>query len=337
MYKIKPVSYVLMLNLIIIFNSFTQIFQEQIIQELEIDIQKKVKTKIDSIQKEKQKLTEEIKNFKKKGIRVTTNYNLALYASPSEISEIICRITPGSYFILKDFSDNWFRKINYNDKIGYVIGVFIAKNDTLDTLLNKISKLKFLERNEVELKNKIYIEEIQNYIKKLEGSKGWIRVLKANIRSYPSISAKVIRQLTQGDVVYLLDKKKNWYHILTKSENYYEPVYIEDLKDIYDEGWIHQNLISFKAIRKLTEDEIRRRKFVQSNMNIPKKFKDAILRGAIMLGMTKEMVVASWGYPNDINRTVGSWGVNEQWIYGTDIRFTKYLYFENGILVSWQD
>jgi hypothetical protein len=48
--------------------------------------------------------------------------------------------------------------------------------------------------------------------------------------------------------------------------------------------------------------------------------------------MTDDMARKSWGAPSDINRTVGSWGVHEQWIYGD-----TYLYFENGILKSWQD
>jgi hypothetical protein len=57
-----------------------------------------------------------------------------------------------------------------------------------------------------------------------------------------------------------------------------------------------------------------------------------IIEGKIWMGMTKEMTRESRGDPEDINRTVGSWGVHEQWLYnGT------YLYFENGKLTSWQD
>jgi len=51
----------------------------------------------------------------------------------------------------------------------------------------------------------------------------------------------------------------------------------------------------------------------------------------IWLGMTSEQARLSWGRPTRINRTVGPWGVHEQWVYGTD-----YLYFEDGILTSWQ-
>lgn len=59
--------------------------------------------------------------------------------------------------------------------------------------------------------------------------------------------------------------------------------------------------------------------------------------GKIDIGMTTEEVEASWGYPNDINKS--SWG-HEQWVYGfCDRHFCKhtYLYFENNKLTSWQD
>lgn len=48
--------------------------------------------------------------------------------------------------------------------------------------------------------------------------------------------------------------------------------------------------------------------------------------------MTEEMATISLGMPNDVNRTVGSWGVHEQWVYDN-----IYLYFENGKLSSYQN
>lgn len=63
--------------------------------------------------------------------------------------------------------------------------------------------------------------------------------------------------------------------------------------------------------------------------------------GTVSRGMTMNQVVAEWGNPYRINRSVGSWGVNEQWVYvsrrysGNHPRF--YLYFKNGELTSWQD
>ncbi len=53
------------------------------------------------------------------------------------------------------------------------------------------------------------------------------------------------------------------------------------------------------------------------------------------LGMTTEQIRASWGSPEDINRTVGSWGVHEQWVYHSP--YGPYVYIEDGVVTSWQD
>lgn len=56
-----------------------------------------------------------------------------------------------------------------------------------------------------------------------------------------------------------------------------------------------------------------------------------IREGKIILKMTTDQVLLSWGKPEKINESVGVWGKNEQWVYGD-----SYLYFENGILTSYQ-
>lgn len=51
----------------------------------------------------------------------------------------------------------------------------------------------------------------------------------------------------------------------------------------------------------------------------------------VTIGMSKDDVLASsWGRPNSINRTTGTWGVHEQWCYGGH----NYLFFENGVLTT---
>lgn len=64
-----------------------------------------------------------------------------------------------------------------------------------------------------------------------------------------------------------------------------------------------------------------------------KQTADLILAGKVRIGMTREMCREAWGSPDDINRSSGSWGVHEQWVYGLG----SYLYFENGILSSIQN
>lgn len=65
------------------------------------------------------------------------------------------------------------------------------------------------------------------------------------------------------------------------------------------------------------------RKYGRTNGNL-------IIQGKVKLGFTKEMCREAWGSPSDINKSSGSWGVHEQWVYGLG----SYLYFENGRLTA---
>lgn len=67
------------------------------------------------------------------------------------------------------------------------------------------------------------------------------------------------------------------------------------------------------------------KRFGSSNANM-------ILEGKVKIGMTKAMCEESWGSPDDINKSIGSWGIYEQWVYGN-----SYLYFEDGKLTSIQN
>ena len=58
-----------------------------------------------------------------------------------------------------------------------------------------------------------------------------------------------------------------------------------------------------------------------------------ILDNKVQIGFTKQMCIEAWGEPYDINRTITSWGVHEQWVYGIG----SYLYFEDNILTAIQD
>jgi len=57
-----------------------------------------------------------------------------------------------------------------------------------------------------------------------------------------------------------------------------------------------------------------------------------IVEGKVRIGMTKAMCEEAWGSPDRINKTVGSWGTHEQWVYGN-----SYLYFEGNKLTAIQN
>ena len=62
-----------------------------------------------------------------------------------------------------------------------------------------------------------------------------------------------------------------------------------------------------------------------------------ILNNKIRIGMRKMPVILSQDCPKDINETVGGYGKHEQWVYGDIAYSARLLYFENGILTSWQN
>ena len=52
----------------------------------------------------------------------------------------------------------------------------------------------------------------------------------------------------------------------------------------------------------------------------------------IGIEMTELALMCSWG-ATERNRTIGSWGVHNQYVY----REHQFVYVENGVVTSWQD
>ena len=61
----------------------------------------------------------------------------------------------------------------------------------------------------------------------------------------------------------------------------------------------------------------------------------AIRSRKLIIGMTPEMCEMSWGSPRHTRTTTTASGEQVQWVYNDFV--TKYLYFDNGILVSIQN
>ena len=61
---------------------------------------------------------------------------------------------------------------------------------------------------------------------------------------------------------------------------------------------------------------------------------EKIMEGKIEHGMNHEQVRASIGNPDIINNTSSRHGVSQQWVYGKNISYKRYLVFENGRLSS---
>ena len=59
----------------------------------------------------------------------------------------------------------------------------------------------------------------------------------------------------------------------------------------------------------------------------------------IRIGMSESALIASWGQPPRINRSVGSYGVHKQFVYrGSSTYLSRtYVYVGNGKVRGWQD
>jgi hypothetical protein len=86
------------------------------------------------------------------------------------------------------------------------------------------------------------------------------------------------------------------------------------------------------ARAKKAATEERRKSYLEAYPETSERVKQAIARGTVVLAMSPEEARASWGAPDHVNRTVTMNGTHEQWIYGN-----TYVYFDDGVLTSWQD
>ncbi len=98
-----------------------------------------------------------------------------------------------------------------------------------------------------------------------------------------------------------------------------KPFFLIVRKDSGEEGYVGYNNSFFFSFNPIDE-------------SWDAKIVESIKQQSLELGMTKEQIQLAWGLPDDKSRSVGSWGVHEQWIYNE-----TYLNIENGVLTSYQD
>ena len=223
--------------------------------------------------------------------------------------------------------------------------ISIAQNDEIDFLKKRIAEFN----EEISIFNDS-INILNNKIDSLR----YISLSNSGIEIYtivtastelidnPSYKGRKISSLSKGDTIKVIDFEKKYYKAISNNKlGYVLYLYVES----------NDKLKELKKIKQSKEREIleQERKKEQQLANEQKEQQDKfrksnlisqygqnngvrIYENKIWIGMTKEMAIDSWGEPDDINRTVGNWGVHEQWIYGN-----TYVYFENGKLTSWQD
>jgi hypothetical protein len=99
-------------------------------------------------------------------------------------------------------------------------------------------------------------------------------------------------------------------------------------------GWVAES----DGIRRSTKNKDEMRTLLKdlSKTLWPIRIQEDVLRGFIRQGFTREQVVLSWGRPDHVNTTQTLVGIHEQWVYGEPPFPKSYVYFENGLVKSWE-
>ncbi|HCT94321.1 MAG: hypothetical protein A2X19_08035 [Bacteroidetes bacterium GWE2_39_28] len=223
----------------------------------------------------------------------------------------------------------------------FSVNVF-AQNESVTTLENKLTILKkeLAKAKEkidiIEDSIKIVISEINAERIELNKSKGFIcetvTITLSNMRDEPNIDGALIVVIPHKSKIKVINNEGNSYWKVMYNDyiGYVNEVSIaktpemKEVISVYDENLKKENE-RYKIENKNRVQNDLEKRFGKENAS-------RISRHMIWIGMTSDMAAASIGSPIKINRTTGSWGIHEQWVY-----HSRYLYFENGKLTSWQD
>ncbi len=163
-------------------------------------------------------------------------------------------------------------------------------------------------------------------------------LLNAKLKKNPNVMSELILEMPFKREVIVLDYDQDFFGVC-----------VDSICGYMNELWLvpTEETDALKKLRIQQKNELRKLAISQEiareeqaenleNAKQLKKFGSTIFKKLkqhyYWIGMTKEMAIISLGEPNDVNRTVGVWGVHEQWVYKN-----LYLYFENGKLTSYQD
>lgn len=195
--------------------------------------------------------------------------------------------------------------------------------------INKLTEIKeeLVKKNQMILDSIKMIDLVINNIKvkekKNKDSLFVATIIKnGKILNKPSRFSDVVLNIPEELKVLLFDYSNGFFGVCTDSIcGYVDGIWVKTTPELI--SFMSANNSEINDVKKTEKENIK--KYGKTNY-------DKLKKGYYWIGMTKYMALISLGHPKEINRTVGSWGVHEQWVYDG-----KYYYFENGKMTSFQD
>jgi len=220
------------------------------------------------------------------------------------------------------------------------LNTLINKKKKLESeIVNKQDSLRLLNLKIDQLTNQIALQSIKNQPQGMVYKT--VIINSGKIRKENNPNSDVVEMVTIGDTVYLTDFIDN-YWIVNRGKyfGYISELYLkvdDGLENFKKTVLTRREILAEKAAKNKKEQEYLEYKKARETRanNLVKKYGketgEKLAAGYYWIGMTKQMALDSLGNPENINSSVGSWGVSEQWVYDN-----MYLYFDNGILTSYQ-
>ncbi len=88
-----------------------------------------------------------------------------------------------------------------------------------------------------------------------------------------------------------------------------------------------------KAQNRLQNQQYLSQRRTKFHAKYGKELGEKIATKKIWIGMTEEMLIDSWGRPEDINTTATRYSTRKQFVYGGG----QYVYVQNGVVDAWQN
>lgn len=216
--------------------------------------------------------------------------------------------------------------ININVGLSQPNEVLKLRIDSLNgelQIINSQIELLYQKRNNIngqifDLKQKIENNNIE--FQEENGIPVLINQFGGILRNKPS--GDEISKIPTGDTVFVF----NWYE-----EPYFKVSYKGKI------GFIsYASLTENKKIKELVYKDLVKEnpRLARLTQKYGKEIAKKLINGEYWIGMTTAMATESLGSPDDVNKSTGSWGIHEQWVYD---KKKLYLYFENGKLSSFQN
>lgn len=147
------------------------------------------------------------------------------------------------------------------------------------------------------------------------------------------ISKKEVEQLRIRDSLLEVKINQNREYFERLKVNEEEEIRKNDsIADIVNRKAKEEGKAYFESLRKKAQEDINKRRPVYVKKYGPVNG-EKVAKGLIWIGMTEDMLIDSWGLPDDINTTVTRYGSRKQYVYGLG----QYVYVVDGIVDSWQN